>query len=120
MRTRRFKAKVRSSNPTRKREMNGIETDYLKEVLKPQIIVNEMRNVVFEGMRIKLAKGAYYTPDFYCLMFNGEIELHETKGHWREAARVRIKVAAELYPEFRFVAITKGKRGEPRWKEENF
>lgn len=119
-RTRR--AKTRASNPQRKRDMNGLETDYYHEVLLPQVLAGEMLKAEFEGLSVKLAKGARYKPDFYCLLANGEIELHETKGHWREAARLRIKMAADLHPEFRFVAIQKGKRklNEPRWKTEEF
>ena len=38
------------------------------------------------------------------------------KGFWEDDARVKIKVAAEVFP-FRFVAITRSKDG---WKEEDF
>ncbi len=31
------------------------------------------------------------------------------KGHWEDDARVKIKVAAEMYP-FRFVAITSSRK----------
>jgi len=116
----RRRARTRRTNPQRKGDMNGLETAYMLEVLQPQVLAGEMLKATFEGMSIKLAKGSTYKPDFYCLLANGEIELHETKGRWMEAARVRIKVAAELYPEFRFVAIQKGKRGETRWKLEEF
>lgn len=70
----------------------------------------------YEGISIKLADGAKYTPDFAVVNSAGELEFHETKGHWREAARVRIRVAAELNP-FRFVAITRGSQG---WQREEF
>ena len=59
----------------------------------------------FEGMKFRLADGAFYTPDFAVMMADGSLEIHEVKGHWEEAARVRIKVAAEIYP-MRFLAIT--------------
>jgi hypothetical protein len=59
----------------------------------------------FEPIRLRLGEGAWYTPDFLVVLNTGEIEFHEYKGHWREAARVRIKVAASLYPYFRFIAI---------------
>jgi len=47
----------------------------------------------------------------------GWFEIHETKGHWREAARVRIKVAADLYPWFKFVAVKWDKK---QWVYEDF
>lgn len=57
----------------------------------------------YEAVTLKLATGARYTPDFAVMLADGELELHEVKGFWAEAAKVRIKVAAELFP-FRFVA----------------
>jgi hypothetical protein len=69
-----------------------------------------------EPQRLRLAGGAYYKPDFAVLMPDGRLELHEVKGFWREAARVRIKVAAEMHP-FMFVAATRD-RGD--WVFEYF
>jgi hypothetical protein len=58
----------------------------------------------YEALRFKLGRGAWFKPDFAVLLADGTLELHEVKGHWREAARVRIKVAASMYP-FRFVVV---------------
>jgi len=44
------------------------------------------------------------------------MEMHEVKGFWQDDARVKVKVAASLYP-FRFVALTH-KRGI--WQIEDF
>jgi len=70
----------------------------------------------FEGITLKLAADTRYTPDFVVQTVSGQIELHECKGHWRDDARVKIKVAAAMYP-FRFIAVTKEKSG---WKVEEF
>jgi hypothetical protein len=51
----------------------------------------------YESIRLRLATGAWYTPDFI-VRINGRIEAREVKGFWREAARVRVKVAAEQFP----------------------
>ena len=40
------------------------------------------------------------------MLSNGQLEAHEVKGFWEDDAKVKIKVAAELYP-FSFVAVTK-------------
>lgn len=64
----------------------------------------------FEGLKLRLADKTFYTPDFFVMRTSGELEVHEVKGFWEDDARVKIKVAAELYP-FRFFAI-KAKRGE--------
>lgn len=60
---------------------------------------------VYEGVRLRIANGAWYKPDFLVVLPDGLIELHEVKGHWREAARVRVKVTQELYPWFRFLVV---------------
>jgi hypothetical protein len=51
---------------------------------------------------------------------NGEIELHEVKGFWEGDARVKIKVAAEMYP-FRFLAVkAQSKKAGGGWEVETF
>lgn len=67
----------------------------------------------YEPMRLRLADGAWYKPDFLVQHNDGSLELEEIKGHWREAALVRFKVARELYPMFHFNALTK-REGEWR------
>lgn len=70
----------------------------------------------FEGMTFKLADDTRYTPDFPLMLASGEIEIHEVKGFWREDGRIKIKVAASLFP-FQFIAV-QWKGG--RWVEERF
>lgn len=49
------------------------------------------------------------------------LEIHETKGHWEDDARVKIKVAAEALPIFRFVALKRrSKKDGGGWSEEAF
>lgn len=61
----------------------------------------------FQPFRLRLAEdNAWYTIDFMVQLANGLLSCEEIKGHWEEAALVRIKVAASLYP-FTFVALTK-------------
>lgn len=57
----------------------------------------------FEGVKLRLADNTFYTPDFAVMLSTGAMEMHEVKGFWQDDARVKIKVAAELYP-FRFIA----------------
>ena len=58
----------------------------------------------FEGLKLRLADNTFYTPDFAVMTASGQMELHEVKGYWEDDARVKIKVAAEMYP-FRFLAV---------------
>ena len=74
----------------------------------------------FEGLKLRLADSTFYTPDFVILADDGVIECHEVKGFWRDDARVKIKVAAEMYP-FRFVAVkAKAKKDGGGWSVEKF
>lgn len=70
----------------------------------------------FEGVRLRLAKQTTYTPDFIVMNADGTIECREVKGHWEDDARIKIKVAAEMFP-FRFIAVKKDGSG---WIEEVF
>lgn len=96
------------------RGMNKTETAYAA-VLDASKAAGRVVWWAFEGMRFRLAEGAWYTPDFAVMVVDDSelehggplrLELHEVKGHWREAARVRIKVAADRFP-FPFKAVRK-------------
>jgi hypothetical protein len=99
----------------RKRKMNKTEAAYDAYLWKLRSF-GEVLWHRYEPMRLRLADGAWYTPDFGVLTRECLFELHETKGFWREAARVRIKVAAAEFP-FRFIAI---KRDGTGWSREEF
>lgn len=74
----------------------------------------------FEGVKLRLADNTFYTPDFAVMRADGSMELHEVKGFWADDARVKIKVAADLYP-FRFVAVkVKAKKDGGGWAVEEF
>lgn len=51
---------------------------------------------------------------------NGEMEAHEVKGFWTDDARVKIKVAASLFP-FKFVAVkVQSQKNGGGWAIEEF
>jgi hypothetical protein len=95
-----------------------------------EILKSRFGTVEHEPLRLKIGRAAYYKPDFLVVGgFNPANEIlhpvnmifYEVKGHWREAARVRIKVAASKYPWARFVAVVKQKKRDGGgWKEEVF
>lgn len=97
------------------RGMNGTESKYASrlEILRR---AGEIRSWAFEQVKIRLADKTFYTPDFLVVTNDGTIEFHETKGFWEDDARVKIKVAAEVFPA-RFLAARwiKG-----QWEIENF
>jgi len=105
-------------NTARRRGVpNKWERRFRDEVLEPRRRVGEIRWYDFEAVKFRLADGAWYTPDFIAHEAV-RIVAYEVKGHWREAARVRIKVAAEKYPTLKFVAVTRDHRGV--WQYECF
>lgn len=95
--------------------MNRLESAYAKR-LELERLAGLWQWWAFEPMTFALGHGARYTPDFGLIDPGGHLVLHETKGHWREAALVRIKVAASLYP-FRFVGVTRPKGGDWTFKQ---
>ena len=92
-------------------EMNGTERK-MAEHLEGMKHRREIVDYRFESMTLKLAKDTRYTPDFMVMMPDCEIQFWEVKGFWHDDARVKIKVAAALFP-FVFVGcrLTPKKRG---------
>ena len=91
-------ARVRSK-PDRDR-MNRLEADYARH-LTDRLYLGEVLWFEYQAVKLRLAPRTWYEPDFLVLaMRDGapSLEVHETKGFWEEDARIKIKVAAELYP----------------------
>lgn len=95
---------------------NQTETRYELQVLKPRLLAGEIQDYRFDGMKLRLAKTTFYTPD-YVVITQQHVEFHEVKGYWQDDARVKIKVAAAQYPWFKFIAVSYKKN---RWITEEF
>ena len=61
----------------------------------------------FERVTLKLAPDTRYTPDFLVIGPAGDVQFHEVKGFMRDDARVKLKVAADRFPWFRFHLVTR-------------
>ena len=85
--------------------------------LKQRLRDGEVLRVDNHPERLLLGEGAWYTPDFRVVALDGVIEHHEVKGGFaREAAIVRLKVAADKHP-FRFFLVkNKGSTKTPVWE----
>lgn len=80
-----------------------------------------IRDCKYNAVTLLLADRCRYTPDFLIEHLDGRLELEETKGFWRDDARVKIKVAARLYPMFTFTALRLRKqRDGGGWMKESF
>jgi len=74
----------------------------------------------FEGVKLRLADNTFYSPDFAVMLKSGQMQMHEVKGYWMDDAKVKIKVAADLYP-FEFIAVkAKAKKDGGGWSVEEF
>lgn len=96
-------------------QMNKTETAYSKR-LEEQKQAGEILWWKFEGLKFRLADNTFYTPDFAVMTSAMQLEAHEVKGFWQDDARVKIKVASEMYP-IQFRAV-KAKSGS--WEAEEF
>ncbi|ENH6340913.1 DUF1064 domain-containing protein [Burkholderia vietnamiensis] len=96
--------------------MNKTEAAYA-ELLAARVHVGEILEFKFESLKLRLADRTWYTPDFAVVLPDGAREIHEVKGHWTDDARVKIKVAAELYPYYQFIAV---RRVKGEWVRETF
>lgn len=114
-RARNAKQKTQALGRLKTGEMNKTEAAYDAHLAALQF-AGEILWYKFEGLKFRLADVTFYTPDFAVMKANGVIELHEVKGFWQDDARVKIKVAASLYP-FQFIAVKKDGKG---WQYENF
>ena len=101
-------------------QMNKTEVAYAQhlELLKR---ADEICCYAFEAVKLRLASNTFYTPDFLVMAADSTLEFHEVKGHWEDDARVKIKVAAEQFPMFRFIAVKPiAKRDGGGWSVEGF
>lgn len=94
--------------------MNGLEAEFEKLFLL-------QRPHGFEEITLRIGPDCRYTPDFWVLCDDDVIEFREVKGHWRDDAKVKIRVAAERFPMFRFAAFSKLPKSQGGgWKLERF
>ena len=92
------------------RMRSKLEVEYAA-YLDSLVHVGEVLAWRYEPMSLRLADRTTYTPDFLLILPDGTLELHETKGFWREKAWIKYKVAAEQYPWFVFAYVMKSKGG---------
>ncbi|MHB1950085.1 MAG: DUF1064 domain-containing protein [Acidiferrobacteraceae bacterium] len=113
-----IKAKWQRRQSKKAGSMNTLERAYA-ERLQSLVLLDEIHDWRYEPFKLRLADNTGFTPDFMVLRSDGTIEFHEVKGFWEDDARVKIKVAAELYPWFTFVAASR-KRARDPWQFETF
>ncbi len=101
------KASKKAKAKAEPKGMNKWEAQFA-ETLKYKQHAGEIVWWAFEPFRIRLADGCFYRPDFASVDTAGRTSIYEVKGHFREAARVRLKVATEKLP-YAFYLVKKTK-----------
>lgn len=79
--------------------MNATEADFERTFL-------QRKPHGYEAITLKLADDCRYTPDFWSLDEDDVLAFDEVKGFWRDDAKVKIRMAANKFPQFRFRAWT--------------
>ena len=99
----------RPAAPRRSKQMNKLESAYVEQLAIGQA-AGRVLHFGFECITLRLADGVRYTPDFFVVRPGGKFEFHETKGFMRDDARIKLKVAAQIYPWFTFHLVQHKKR----------
>lgn len=98
-------------------EMNRTEKAYA-EHLERLRVGGSIVWFKFEGVKFRLADNTFYTPDFLVMNATGELEVHEVKGStyiFQEDAKVKVKVASEMYPLKFLVAFPQKGSRNAKW-----
>jgi hypothetical protein len=94
-----------------------LEAVYYQHLLARKAI-GEILRVDHHPEKLHLGGGRWYTPDFRIILPDSTVTFDEVKGGFaREAAMVRLDVAASAHPyRFRLVRLAKGSTTKtPRW-----
>lgn len=100
-------------------KLNKTEAEYA-QTLESRKLAGEVLWFAFDCVTLRLADRTHYHPDFLVMLADGSLEVHEVKGFWEDDARVKIKVAASLFP-LQFLAVRKKpKKDGGGWEYEHF
>lgn len=95
--------------------LNKTEREYWEHLKQSQLLDECIVWIGVQNITLKLADDCRYTPDFWTVEVGGQIVAREVKGFWRDDAKVKIKVAARLFPWIKFVVV---KKLQYSWSEE--
>lgn len=85
-------------------------------------LAGEVSHWWYENLQFRLANRTTYTPDFVVFMADSSIECVDVKGSagWEQHTRVKIKVAAEQFPEFAWTGYSESKGHPGEFTREEF
>ena len=98
---------------TDEEKLNKTERAYLQYLRLSEI----WSWIGIQCVTLKLANDTRYTPDFFVIgSQSGQVVAKEVKGFFRDDAKVKIKVAARMFPWISFELVRKDGHG---WKIEH-
>lgn len=101
---------VKIAKSTDEGKLNRWESQWLAVLQGRSFAWVGIQNVTF-----KIGHDCRYTPDFVCYANIGGMVAYEVKGFFRDDAKVKIKVAARMFPWITFILVMKE---NGYWKEE--
>jgi len=96
-----IKVAIKAKQSADESKLNKLESAWLA-VLRADIT---LAWVGVHALTFKIGDDCRYTPDFIALNLDGELIAYETKGFMRDDARVKLKVAARMFPFVGFVLV---------------
>jgi len=96
-----IKVAIKAKPSADESKLNKLELAWLA-VLRADIT---LAWVGVHALTFKIGDDCRYTPDFIALNLDGELIAYETKGFMRDDARVKLKVAARMFPFVGFVLV---------------
>lgn len=110
--------KARARRRHKPGHMNTYEREYSQVFLDVLKAAGEITDYWFERFTLKLADDCRYTPDFLVQLADGTLECHEVKGgFFEEDAKVKLKVAAEMFSIFTFkLCVKQARKNGGGWK----
>ena len=88
--------------------MNAWEKEHARDLFD-RLMAEEISGYMFERFRFELGHNCRYIPDFVVMFNDGTFGADEVKGFFRDDAKVKLTVAARMYPQINFSLWTKGK-----------
>lgn len=105
------KPKAQPSSEGRQRYRSKTEAAYAAH-LEMEKRAGTILDWKHEAVRLRLANGVWFLPDFLVRLPDGQALYHEVKGRGkngryftREKGRLKVRVAAETFPFWRFIVV---------------
>jgi hypothetical protein len=121
-----MKARIKAKGTKRPRHVAGVpnatELEYARTFLEPRRLLGEIVRYEYEpdtlwlSERLPKRRRCTFTPDWKVSLPNGWHEYHECKGFMEPDAAIKLKWAAEKFPDVLFVLAMRARKG--RWKIE--